>query len=367
MRELWDRLLSSMRTCTADEWFIGDDTLFRTITDSFAGAGSLVIGGQAGIAAVHLRRTGVRNVTCMAPGAGRETCRLLEDAGVDMATFCNGAPAGPDTIHLVFEYPPNIVPVGEGIVPRGNRFIASPLHGSDSALIPDTCLDSFLETVFPCRRAFLSGYQYLVTEQDFINGAAQLCRIRAANPLMRTHVECVSIADRAKLSMMVRHIFRNADSIGMNEKELFLLTGALSGNTADQRSAAAFSPVRWARDALALSAAIGLHRLHLHTFGTYILVLDPVMPHPEASRDALLLAAQSVVAAKGGGNGALSCEGLVAYDAIREAYGPEVDCGIFRTAGRVLVIVPALISQHINKTSGLGDMISSTAFVADHF
>jgi ADP-dependent phosphofructokinase/glucokinase len=33
----------------------------------------------------------------------------------------------------------------------------------------------------------------------------------------------------------------------------------------------------------------------------------------------------------------------------------------------VVILVPTYISQNINKTTGLGDMLSSTAFVADQF
>ena len=88
-------------------------------------------------------------------------------------------------------------------------------------------MDSFLEQIASCRRAFLSGYQYLRTEQEFVTAARQIRMIRNVHPLMRTHVECVSGADRNVMAMMLRHIIPNTDSIGLNERELGLFMHAL--------------------------------------------------------------------------------------------------------------------------------------------
>ena len=44
-----------------------------------------------------------------------------------------------------------------------------------------------------------------------------------------------------------------------------------------------------------------------------------------------------------------------------------ISTGIFSVDGHVVIIVPTLISRNIQKTAGLGDIISSTAFVADRF
>jgi ADP-dependent phosphofructokinase/glucokinase len=57
----------------------------------------------------------------------------------------------------------------------------------------------------------------------------------------------------------------------------------------------------------------------------------------------------------------------LAYALVRDAYGTDEMPGILRIDGYVVIIVPTYISQNVQKTAGLGDIISSTAFVADIF
>lgn len=232
-----ERLKQSMRSCSADEVFISEPSRYRDLSESFSRSGSLALGGQAGISAVHLRRLGIPSVTCAVPGAGLKTCALLQNAGAIPLTFESGASDRSDIIHLVFEYPPDLVPVAEGVVPRSNRFIVSPVHDPSTVIVPQASENSFLEQIASCRRAFLSGYQYLRTEQEFVTAARQIRMIRSVHPLMRTHVECVSGADRNVLSMMLCHILPNTDSIGLNERELGLFMQALQApDPADRKS-----------------------------------------------------------------------------------------------------------------------------------
>jgi len=365
---LLDRLKQSMRSCSADEVFISEPSRYRELSEYFSRSGTLSVGGQAGIAAVHLRRLGIPSVTCAVPAAGPETCTLLQNAGAVPLTFESGAGDRSDIIHLIFEYPPDLIPVADGVVPRSNRFIVSPVHDSSTVIIPDASMNAFLEQIASCRRAFLSGYQYLRTEQEFVTAARQIRMIRSVHPRMRTHVECVSGADRNVMAMMLRHIIPNTDSIGLNERELGLFMHAL--RAPDPASAFIIlppSPVACVRDAIALADATGVSRIHLHTFGYYILILKSGTTQPEVSRNALLLSARVTADTAGGDEQVLSREGLLAYAAVREVLGPDETPGIFRDDERVVVLIPTYISQNIHKTTGLGDILSSTAFVADRF
>jgi ADP-dependent phosphofructokinase/glucokinase len=364
---LLDRLEQSMRYCSADEVFISEPSLYRELSASFSRSGTFTVGGQAGIAAVHLRRLGIPSVTCAVPAAGSETCALLQKAGAIPLTFESGAGDRSDIIHLIFEYPPGLVPLADGVVPRSNRFIVSPVHDPSTVLIPRASENSFLEQIASCRRAFLSGYQYLRTEQEFVTAARQIRMIRSVHPLMRTHIECVSGADRNVITMMLRHIIPNTDSIGLNERELGLFIHAL--RAPDPASAALLpsSPGACVRDAVALADATGVSRIHLHTFGYYILVLKSGTTKPEVSRNALLLAARVTADTAGGDEQVLSREGLLAYTAVREVFGQDETPGIFRDDEQVVVLIPTYISQNIQKTTGLGDVLSSTAFVAERF
>jgi ADP-dependent phosphofructokinase/glucokinase len=362
-----DRLKQSMRYCTADEIFIREPSVYARLLQSFSRSGVLSLGGQAGIAAVHLRSLGMPSVTCAVPGAGPMTCTLLQEAGAFPMTFEPEASDRSDIIHLIFEYSPGLVPIADGVVPRSNRFIVSPAHNSSTVLIPQASVNTFLEQIIACRRAFLSGYQYLQTHHEFVTAARQIRMIQRVNPLMRTHVECVSGADRKVMTMMLRYIIPNTDSMGLNERELGLFTHVLRAHDPASAAIVPSSPVDCIRHAIALADATDVPRIHLHTFGYYLLILKSETPTPELSRNALLFAARVTANAAGLKEQVLSREGLLAYAAVRDMLGPDEAPGIFRYDNRIIVLIPTYISPHIQKTTGLGDILSSTAFVADQF
>jgi len=308
---------------------------------------------------------GVPSVTCAVPGAGEKTCALLEDAGIIPLAFEPAAGAA-DSTHLVFEYPPGLVPLADHVVPRSNRFIVSPLHDPSTAIIPEKAERSFLDRIAPCRRAFLSGYQYLRTEQEFMTAARQIRLIRSVHPRMRTHVECVSGAGWDVMAMMVRHIFTSTDSIGLNERELGLFIQVVREPGPTEPEKGPSSPVTLLCDLIALADATGAPRIHLHTFGYYMVILKSGNLDPESSQNALLLAAR-VTAGTAGGEHTLSREGLQAYTAVRTMSGKDEQPGIFRYNGYTVVFVPTYIAPDMRRTTGLGDILSSTAFIADPF
>ena len=366
-RTLVERLEHSMRYCSADEMVIDESSVFDSISGFFPAAGSLAIGGQAGIAAIQMHRLNVAPVTCVVPGAGPLTRKLLQEAGVCPLSFEQEAGDNPDSVHLVFEYDPGLVPVAEGVVPRSNRFIVSPAHDPSDVIVPEEREAAFLEKIAGCQRAFLSGYQYLRTEQEFVAAKRQLLWIRGVHSRMRTHVECVSGVLPRILPLLLDYILKNTDSIGLNEHELGVFSRALEAPEQKPPAVHGSSPVALVQDAVAFAHATGVPRLHLHTFGYYILIQKPGAGQPELSRNALLFAAHEAAGAAGGNNMALSQEGLRAYADIRTALGPDESPGIFRIGNWVMVIIPTLISKDVRKTTGLGDIISSTAFVADPF
>ena len=364
---LRDRLLHSMRYCSADELFIGCHEGFCRFLEFFSDMGAQALGGQAVIAAVQMHRIGMSPVTCAVPAAGPKLRMMLQEAGIRPASFGSGAAEHPDIIHLILEHRPGLVPVAEGIVPRSNRFIVSPIHDPSTAFVPAESEAAFLEQVAACNRAFLSGYQYLRTKKEFASAAGQLRRIRTVHPRMRTHVECVSGLQPEILSLMLRHILPETDSIGLNEHELGMYTHVLGGPDRPPGGDTPAFSVSLVNEAIALARATGAARVHVHTYGYYLVVLDDGTARPELSRDALVFAAREAAGAAGGGEVAISPEGLRAYDGICTAFGPGGAPGIFHAGSRVIVVVPTRIAQNVRRTVGLGDILSSTAFVADPF
>ena len=365
--ELKRRLLHSMKYSVADEMVICRPRIYHAISRFFARRGKPVPGGQAGIAAARLQIRGFGPVTCAVPGAGKRTRALLERSGVTPCTFGEGPVRDPDPIHFVLEHSPGLVPPAPGTVPRSNRLIVSPAHKPSSIFIPAAAQDAFLAQIAFCRRAFLSGYQYLHTEDEFSRAARQLAQIRALHPAMRTHIECTGGIHPRIYALIARHVFPHADSIGLNEQELGIAIRALAVRETTRPDNSPVHPVALVRGAVTLACATGISRLHLHTFGYYILIQKPGTGQPRASRDALFLAAREAADAAGGDRRVISPDGLAAYTAIRRAFGPDRPKGIFRTGDRTVIVVPACISLPAKRTTGLGDIISSTAFVTDPF
>lgn len=364
---MYRRLVHSMRHCSADEMVVRTPEIYDTFVVFFARRGHTALGGQAGIAAARLHRLGFGPVTCLVPGAARRTRALLERAGINPCTFENGPDRYPDRIHFVLEHSPGLVPLAPGTVPRNNRFIVSPAHDPSSVMIPVAAEEALGAEIASCRRAFLCGYQYLNTNRDFRNAARQLALIRAAHPAMRTHVECTGGIPPRILTHMARYILPHADSTGTNEQEIGALARVLALHDAPEWDDTPRSPAGLAKIALAVARALEIPRLHLHTFGYYIVVQKPDSGQPVASRDALLLAAREAAAAAGGDRRVISPDGLSAYAAIRRVYGADAPTGIFGAGERTVIVVPACISLPTKKTTGLGDIISSVAFTADPF
>lgn len=65
-------LIHSMERCTAEEWFVPDHAQYDRYINYFGKTGSLAMGGQAGIAALHLASLDISDVICTAPAMGRK-------------------------------------------------------------------------------------------------------------------------------------------------------------------------------------------------------------------------------------------------------------------------------------------------------
>ncbi len=73
------QLKQSMRYSAANEVFINQPSAYLELAESFSRSGTLSLGGQAGIAAVHLRSLGVPSITCAVPrGRPRDMCPAEE-------------------------------------------------------------------------------------------------------------------------------------------------------------------------------------------------------------------------------------------------------------------------------------------------
>jgi ADP-dependent phosphofructokinase/glucokinase len=353
LEEVRSRLVSSMQHYTAEEWIMEDRSLYARLSSCFAGTGTITLGGQAGIAAAHLARLGAPSVTCIAPSMGPEVARMLGEDGVRV--FGDRTSSAADAVHYIFEYAPGLVPPARDAIPRNNRFIISPVKTGDTTILADRLLAALLPELADGTRAFLSGYQYLKSNEEFIRAASQVQAIRDAGRNNRVHVECVSVTDPRINAGIVRHILPAADSAGMNENELSLLLG-YRGEP---------GPDHLVKGVLELAKKTGLARIHLHTYGFYLLATQEDRARPELSRDALLYAATVTAAAARGTTTAVSPRGIAALRQITTLLGEGDAMGMWSTRDYHIQAVPTLIASDSKRTTGLGDILSSTAFVAD--
>jgi ADP-dependent phosphofructokinase/glucokinase len=359
-----DRLERSMQTCTADELFVQDPVGYQQFIRHFSGTSA--IGGQAGIAAVHLASAGASEVICIAPSLGVTTQAMLRKAGVTIPGSDRVPAEQPDTVHLVFEYAPGIVPLAEGAMPRNNRFIISPVHDPSTVLPAGDLLRRFLDAAAVCDRAFLSGYQYLTSDREFLIAAGQLRAAKQQNPDLRIHAEWVTVENQEITGRFIRHILPFTDSLGLNEQELgFLYRCVNPAASRDQGNAPVPADVL-AHQAREICRSTGLVRLHLHTYGYYILVCKGSR-YPEKDRDALLYASLNAAPGTGGEEPGFVPEGQRALEDMAHVFGRGLSPGIFRAAEYHVIVIPSLITRGITRTAGMGDRISSLAFAGDPF
>ena len=85
------------------------------------------------------------------------------------------------------------------------------------------------------------------------------------------------------------------------------------------------------------------------------------------SLNALLFASLAAAHAAKGTCTDISPVGICALEQIDDAFGPQLSPGIFLIDSYTIIIIPTIIAQNITKSSGLGDILSSTAFIADQF
>lgn|GEM_PF-698191 len=359
------KLETSMERRAAQEWFVDDPAFYRRAVAAFDAHGQTEIGGQAGIASVHLAGMGVPHVRCFVPGICRECATMLQKRGVVPLDGTAPPPCDERHTHLVFEYGGDEKRIDAAR--RANRFIASPKTHPGKPLFDAHALARLPSLVIPCTRGFFSGYQYLTTEEEFLEARNQLRAMHRAFSSFRSHIECVTIDHEEVLAMLTRRVLPEAHSVGCNEQELGLILTSLGREPAPPPGGGHFDPPGLVEGALTAHRSLGVQRLHLHTYGLSVLVHSLPISHPAGARDALMAAARAACARAGGDRRILLPRiGDILRNAA-ESLPPPVLPGIYDDGERMVLIVPALLSVPVRKTAGLGDTISSTAFVCDPF
>ncbi len=386
-------LMRSMETGKAMEWVIDDDRTYRHLLDSID-YDSYRIGGQAGIVANVLSSVGLKDVVVFNPRIS-ETEASMYVPGVKAPSIEHGRlvlrPARDvysrkdmPKINLVFEYDSGI-PVKCGnkrfTTPRKNRFIVSYRPKGREPFFPDDMMgpDDLSRLFGSTRRIFISGYQSLTDDSDFFRAKVQLGVIRNSTKDAMLHYEFTSEEDLDNVRRIIRYIFPEMDSLGCNERETCILLDALDLKDISGRiRRSGYGSIELMEGIRAIKRRCGLKRIHVHNIGFMLCITDKGYAPPEKTRDAIILCVESAFAKsiKGFLHHAsdldLSHLSIINPKGISElglfdskmAHSRKSE-GIYDLGKEHLVIVPTKNARHVTNTVGLGDTVSSVAFIGD--
>lgn len=318
------------------------------------------------------------SLSVIARGEGGYVARTPADAANEDGIFA---------IHWVFDYGAGFSMKldGERVSPgRANRYIPSWNPRNNQFKMDPVFAEGFLERASHYSHLLFSGFHILSetypdgeTCEDVIQPLADyLGVVRERAPHLRIHLELASIASRRIREALLERIVPHVDSAGLNERELPLIMENLGGDPALEGSPGAED---YLRAVLKLREKTGLRRIHFHNLGYYLCVDANPPGSPADSRDALLFAA--VMAAARAKNGLFSKpddiragldepigeRGFAQLDRLAPALGqPSIaEAGVGSIDGATLTAIPSKLVDNPVFTVGLGDTISSGAFLTE--
>lgn len=385
LEELFAGILRSIKLGKAMEWFVEDRGVRNYLREW--GWNELRIGGQAGIMANLLG--GVYRVPTIVhvPQNPKLQAELFVDGPIYVPVFEEGKfklvhpreavkENEEELIHYIFEFPRGFQ-VFDIAVPRENRFIANADDYNARVYIRNEFKEHFNDVVKNVDLAIISGLQVLkesyedgTTYKDVLNEVeAQLDVLNARN--IKSHFEFAYTANK-KVRRALINLLPKFTSVGMNEVELASLMEIIGDEELAKEviEGHVFSVI----DAMhLLMDETGIQRIHFHTYGYYMALTQY---KNEKVRDALLFAALAAAAKAMYGDveslsqvrDALSVPTSERAFLIEEELGGEfgeAENGVIDMGDRQLTFIPAKIVASPKSTVGIGDTISSSAFVSE--
>ena len=381
----------------------------------FAEADEHRMGGQSGIIANLLAQLGVTTIVYIPNLSFPQSRRFFnqniffplksEDLGV--VALRNITKCGSDDvitkINWIFEYEEGlnfpIEKINEFVTaPRSNRLI---IAGRPQGLMPGFSdeLESYLpELGSLVDRAILSGYQYLNQEnaESWMTREQRLLqKLVSRNPELRLHLEFASISNQSVRKTIIEKLKSVVHSLGCNEVELATILHDL-GETEAEKALQSKESIETIYEGMKIvKKRLGIKRFHLHTLSYHIILIDPDYSKNvtiESVQNAVLYSAIIGTAKTLVGEFTsrnikdfeiqLAKSSPVSYSGLKNLEkiaiklkedGEIADVREFMYHGMIKgekmwkLIVPTQVtpSDQMKSTVGLGDSISSTAFVFD--
>ncbi|HII60192.1 ADP-specific glucokinase [Pyrococcus horikoshii] len=343
----------------------------------------LRMGGQVGIMANLLG--GVYGIPVIAhvPQLSELQASLFLDGPIYVPTFERGElrlihprefrKGEEDCIHYIYEFPRNFK-VLDFEAPRENRFIGAADDYNPILYVREEWIERFEEIAKRSELAIISGLHPLTQENH--GKPIKLVRehLKILNDLgIRAHLEFAFTPDevvRLEIVKLLKHFY----SVGLNEVELASVVSVMGEKELAERiiSKDPADPIAVIEGLLKLIKETGVKRIHFHTYGYYLALTREKGEHV---RDALLFSALAAATKAMKGN-------IEKLSDIREGLavpigeqGLEVEKilekefslrdGIGSIEDYQLTFIPTKVVKKPKSTVGIGDTISSSAFVSE--
>ena len=357
LQDLGRGIRESISLGEANEWELENEKVYDEILG--LGYDETRMGGQAGIVTNILARLGVK-VRVLLPLLAEEQAKHFMNRNVEAPiilydklfmkrpreAFDERAEA---RINCIFEFEKGFMNA-----PRPNRFILSYRPREHKPIIHERLVLRSKQIFDDVRRAFISGYQLLDSNNDFRKAKSQLELIKHFAPQTKFHLEFTNV-EHAKKRKQIMGLAKGFHSLGCNDVELELMSGK------DQ----VFEGMK------KLVKKTGAERVHVHTLHNHFCLVRNDYEAPAGKvRDSVMMGA--VVGSAKAGLGVVRgrkdlriAKTKVSGEGKKYLKTIESEDGVLEMENYTLIIVPNLLARKTRSTVGLGDSISSTAFVSE--
>ena len=347
------------------------------------------IGGQAGIMSKFLNSIGC-NVVFSTPKLSEKMANLMpKDILVPtkegLVKLKNAKKSKDTKANYIFEYKSGLTILNKK-TKHSDRFILATRPKGIEPRFHEPTTANFLSFFNKIDRAIISGFHALKSEnkQEFEKSHIQIEKIKKVNPDLKLHVEDAYITDSRVSEELLDIIVAHIHSLGLNEVELANTLKYMHKNKPNKLSTAIkksnYSLLDCYLGALKLYKKMNLERLNMHTYNYCLVILSKNYgTSPEKMRDGLLFAI--LCASAKASNGEVSSindikkvknnlneAGINELKRIHKELGlcdGFLETGICDMGDHFLIAVPTKISTKLKSTVGLGDVVSSSAFVYD--
>nr|WP_206204564.1 ADP-specific glucokinase [Thermococcus sp. 21S7] len=374
-------ILWSIRRGKAAELFV-DSCTVRFYMRQW-GWDELRMGGQVGIMANLLGGVYGVQVIAHVPQVSRLQAELFKDGPIYVPKVENGKlnlvhpkefrADEENCIHYIYEFPRGFGVLGFE-APRENRFIGAADDYNPNVYIRPEFTEHFEEIAKKAELGIISGLQTLTRgnyREPFDEMVRHLEILNARD--VPVHLEFAFTADET-VRMALIDVLGNFHSVGLNEVELASIMEVMGekGLAGKLLADDPVDPIAVTEAMLKLAKRTGVKRIHFHTYGYYLALTDY---KGDFVRDALLFAALAAAAKAKLGDVRSIDDVVKAMDVpvnekagtVEERLAGEYGMkdGIAEIDGYQLSFAPTKIVARPKSTVGIGDTISSSAFVGE--